>query len=330
MKQVALLLALLLPAGKGIEDQLLRHYDYEKSAPLNVKEVGVEERGGVKIYDITYSSPVGDRGAVVGPNGGIVSSYLVVPSGKGPFPAVIYGHWCMPGSDKKNRTEFLDEALVLARSGVISLLPDHVTVRPGFPTPPADPLAEEQFGVGIQQIINLQRGADLLFARKEVDRKRLAYVGHSCDAQTGAYLSGIDKRFKAFVLMAGNLSDEVDLKTKQFQDFRQQIGAERFDAFVAKYSWSDPAKYVSHAAPAYVFMQYATDEPFLNPDMASQYAEIVSEPKKLRIYKAPHALNAEATRDRVAFLAEQLSFHAPDAKAVAAIPALSQPPWPKQ
>lgn len=330
MKQVALLLALLLPAGKGIDDQLLRHYDYEKSAPLHVKEVGVEERGGVKIYDITYSSPVGNRGAVVGPNGGIVSAYLVVPSGKGPFPAVIYGHWCMPGSDKKNRTEFLDEALVLARSGVISLLPDHVTVRPGFPAPPSDPLAEEQFGVGIQQIINLQRGADLLFARKDVDQKRLAYVGHSCDAQTGGYLSGIDKRFKAFVLMAGNLSDEVDLKTKQFQDFRQQIGAERFDAFVAKYSWSDPGKYVSHAAPAYVFMQYATDEPFLNPDMANQYAAIVSEPKKLKIYKAPHALNAEATRDRVAFLAEQLSFRAPDAKAIAGIAALSQPPWPKQ
>jgi hypothetical protein len=67
----------------------------------------------------------------------------------------------------------------------------------------------------------------------------------------------------------------------------------------------------------------------MNGDMAKQYFEIVSEPKKLKIYQAPHALNAEATRDRIAFLAEQLSFKPPDAKVVAAIPTLAQPPWPK-
>ncbi len=333
MKRICFLFFLLsVPLfSQESRDQLLRHWDYDKTAPLNVKQTGVQDRDGAKVYDITYSAPLGDRGAAVGPNGGVVTAYLVVPRGKGPFPAVIYGHWCMPGSEKMNRTEFLDEALVLARSGVISLLPDHVIVRPGFPKPAKDqsPLNEEQFGLGVQQLINLRRGADLLLARKDVDASRLAYVGHSCDAQTGGYLSGIDKRFKAFVLMAGDLSDEVDLKTKTFQDFRQRIGAERFDAFVAQHSWTDTGKYVSHAAPAFVFLQYATDEPFLNGDMAKQYLEIVSEPKKLKIYDAPHALNAEATRDRIAFLAEQLSFKPPEAKAVAAIPALAQPPWPK-
>ena len=56
----------------------------------------------------------------------------------------------------------------------------------------------------------------------------------------------------------------------------------------------------------------------------------VSEPKQLKIYDAPHALNAEATRDRIAFLSEQLSFKLPNAKAVSAIPVLVQPPWPKE
>jgi hypothetical protein len=78
-----------------------------------------------------------------------------------------------------------------------------------------------------------------------------------------------------------------------------------------------------------MFLQYASNEPFLNGDVAKQYFEIVSEPKKLKIYEAPHALNPEATRDRMAFLAEQLSFKPPDANAVNAIPALIQPPWPK-
>jgi len=129
--------------------------------------------------------------------------------------------------------------------------------------------------------------------------------------------------------MAGDLSFEIDKKTKSFQEYRQKIGPGKFDAFAAKYFWMDGGKYVSHAAPAAMFLQYATDEPFLNGELAKQYFEIVSEPKKLKIYDAPHALNAEATRDRIAFLAEQLSFKPPDAKAVAAIPVLAQPPWPK-
>jgi dienelactone hydrolase len=309
-------------------DQLLHHWEYDTRAPLNLKQAGVQDRDGVKIHDISYSSPVGDRGAAVGPNGGTVTAYLVVPPGKGPFPAVIYGHWCMPGSEKKNRTEFLDEAIVLAHSGVLSLLPDHVLVHPGF-IEDNSPLNEKQIGIEVQQDVNLRRGADLLVARKDVDPKRLAYIGHSCDAAAGGFLSGIDKRFKAFVIMAGVLSDEVNMTTKEFQNYRQKVGPEKFDAFTARYAWMDAGKYVSRAAPAAVFLQYASQEPFLNGDLAKKYFEIVSEPKKLKIYEAPHALNSEATRDRIAFLAEQLSFHAPDAKAVNAIPALFQPPWPK-
>ena len=309
-------------------EQLLHHWDYDKSAPLNVKQSGIQHRGKATVYDISYASPVGDRGTAVGPNGGAVSTYLVVPAGKGPFPAVIYGHWCMPGSEKKNRTEFLDEAVVLARSGVLSLLPDHVIVHPGF-KPDETPLNETQIAVEVQQNVNLRRGADLLLARKDVDPERLAYVGHSCDATAGGFLSGIDKRFKAFVIMAGGLSDEVNKTTKAFQDYRQKVGAEKFDAFLAKFAWMDAGKYVSRAAPASMFLQFATDEPFLNGDMAKRYFEVVSEPKRLKIYQAQHALNSEATRDRVAFLAQQLSFKAPGAKSVSSIPELLQPPWPK-
>src|SRR5260370_12168085 len=204
MKSFLCAVFLLISAAVAQEDynQLLRHWDYNKSAPLDMKQAGVQERDGVAVYDISYSSPVGDRSPAVGPNGGVVTAYLVVPIGKGPFPSVIYGHWCMPGSEKKNRNEFLDEAIVLAHSGVLSLLPDHVTVHPGFVEANA-PLNEQQIAVEVQQDVNLRRGADLLIARKDVDPKRIAYVGHSCDATAGGSLSGIDKRFKAFVIMAG-------------------------------------------------------------------------------------------------------------------------------
>ncbi len=105
MKTFACVLLLFSWAfGQESYEQLLRHWDYDKSAPLNVKQAGASNREGVKVYDISYSAPVGDRGAFIGPNGGSVTASLVVPPGSGPFPSVIYGHWCMPGSEKMNRT----------------------------------------------------------------------------------------------------------------------------------------------------------------------------------------------------------------------------------
>ena len=42
-------------------DQVLHHWDYDKSAPLNIKQAGIEERDGVAFHDISFSSPVGGR-----------------------------------------------------------------------------------------------------------------------------------------------------------------------------------------------------------------------------------------------------------------------------
>jgi hypothetical protein len=57
-----------------------------------------------------------------------------------------------------------------------------------------------------------------------------------------------------------------------------------------------------------------------------EYYALVSEPKSLKFYDAPHALNAAARRDRIAFLAEQLQLRAPDPAAITGIPQLQQPP----
>jgi len=296
---------------------LLHHFDYDQKAPLGVQEVATERRGTVVIHDISYISP----------KGGSVPAYLVVPDGKGPFAAVIWGHWYMPGSEFMNRKEFLEEAVAVAPSGVVSLLPDGPIARPGQKEDNSW-LSDQQVTDRVQAIVDMRRGADLLLARSDVNPTRLAYVGHSYNAEVGAFLSGIDKRFKAFVLMAGPTSDEVTLKAKEIQDYRQKIGPEKFDAFIAQYSWLDAGKYVSHAAPAIVFLQYGSQERFLTPERDKEYASVVSEPKRFKLYDAPHALNAEARRDRVAFLIEQLQFKPVSPAVIAAIPDLVQPPEP--
>jgi len=295
--------------------ELIRHFDYDRQMPLGLKQISVQRREHASVYDITYESP----------KGGLVPAYLVVPKGRGPFAAVVWGHWYWDNSSMRNRRQFLDEAVVLAQAGVVSLLPDGPVARPGHVTN-KEPLNEQQVVDLVQAIVDTRRGVDLLLARRDVDPKRVAFVGHSYNAIVGAFLSGIDRRFKAFVLMAGPLSDQVDLKSQELQEYRQKVGPEKFDAFAAKYYWTDEGKYVAHAAPAFVFLQYASQEKFLNPDRAREYEKIVSEPKLFKIYDAPHALNAEARRDRIQFLIEQLKLRPLPAATIASIPNLYQPP----
>ena len=309
--------ALMLSAStsRAQDPELLRHFDYDQTTPLNIKRIGVAHREYADVYDITYDSL----------KGGVVPAYLVVPKGRGAFAAVIWGHWYWANSSMANRKEFLEEAVVLAQAGVVSLLTDGPLARPAY-VEVKDPFDERRPANFFQQVMDMRRGVDVLLARRDVDRKRIAYVGHSYNAGIGALLSGVDRRFKAFVLMAGTTSDEVGRATKEFQEYRQKVGAEKLDALTEKYSWLDQGKYVSHAAPAVVLLQFATEEKFLTPERARLYAGVVSEPKLFKLYEAPHALNAEARRDRIAFLTEQLKLTPLPAAAIAGIPNLYQPP----
>ena len=77
-------------------DEVRRMFDYDQSAPLDIKEAGVINRNGVRIHDITYASPKSGR----------ITAYLVVPAEKGRFAGVVFGHW-----GYGTRTEFLPEAM---------------------------------------------------------------------------------------------------------------------------------------------------------------------------------------------------------------------------
>src|SRR5947209_19296284 len=107
--------------SRAQDADLVRHFDYDQKAPLRIKQIGVQHRQHATVYDITYDSP----------KGGVVPAYLVVPKGRGPFAAVIWGHWYWANSSMANRKEFLEEAVVLTQAGVVSLLIDGPLARPG-------------------------------------------------------------------------------------------------------------------------------------------------------------------------------------------------------
>src|SRR5690348_1782676 len=86
-------------------DAVVHMFDYDQTASLDLQEKSVEDRAGVKVHDISFSSPMGGR----------VSAYLVTPAGKGPFAGIVFLH-----SGQWDRHEFLAEAELLARAGAVS------------------------------------------------------------------------------------------------------------------------------------------------------------------------------------------------------------------
>ena len=92
MKPLAYSLALFLIVGvaagqsdtKAVADfQAAAHwFDYDSKQSLDIHDKVIEEFNGGTLHNITYVSP----------EGGPVNAYLVVPAGKGPFAAILFGH----------------------------------------------------------------------------------------------------------------------------------------------------------------------------------------------------------------------------------------------
>jgi dienelactone hydrolase len=303
-------------AGAPRFEELVKQFDYDAKAPVDVREVGRERRRGATVIDMSYASPRGGR----------VPAYLVLPEGRGPFAAVLFGHWMMDGSPLKNRREFLEEAVVLAGAGAVSLLIDTPLVRPGFVAEKDDLRGAVQSAEAArQQVVDLRRGTDLLLARRDVDPKRVAYVGHSFDAHVGAILSAVEKRVGSFVLMAGAYADEeyvFDPENEAMKKFRERYGDAALRAYFRAYAWDDPVHFVGHNAPAAVFLQYGRRDKPITEKMARRDFNRFAAPTRAGFYDAGHELDAEARRERVEWLAERLALRRPDFDALARIPQL--------
>lgn len=312
---VVLLIVILWEPAQSQESylQAVKHFEYNADVPLDIKEISAQDRPGVKVHDITYASP----------KGGVVPAYLVVPSREGRFAAILWGHWMMPKSPTANRSEFLDEAVALASAGVVSLLIDAPPVRPGFKEDP-DPLSSQGSDIAAQEVIDLRRGLDLLVSRKDVDGKRIAYIGHSYGAQCGSILDAVDKRPAAFVFMGNPVSVRefiLSSDSPEAIEFRKSLPIDKIKQYLDANSWADPGTYVSHLGPAPALFEYATQDEFVPVAQAQHYFEMSSGPKEIRFYDATHALNFEARYDRYQFLRKRLGLEALASNTLEKIPA---------
>lgn len=260
-------------------------FDYDRAAPLNLRDVGHQNRGAALVRDIIFA-PVDKP----------VKAFLVSPAtGAGSYAAILYVHW-LGDPTTSNRTEFLEEAVELSRLGVVSLLVDTMWAEPKWY---GSRIPEEDYARSVRQVIELRRALDLLLAQPSIDLKRVAFVGHDFGAMYGMLASGSDRRAKTYVFMAG-VPHFIDWalfarQPKDLPSYRQQIAS------------LDPVNFVARLSPASVFFQFASKDPYVSAAQAAEFYAAALPRKQLVTYDAGHDLHtAEVAADRVGWLEREL------------------------
>jgi predicted esterase len=266
-------------------------FAYDRHRPVDIVRGEVEPREAAVVTDVTYQTLTGARRA----------AYLVTPAQPSPRPrpAILFVHWYEPPNPTSSRKEFLPDAIDLARDGVISLLVDTMWSDPDW-FQSRDP--ENDLGHSIEQVKELRRALDILIARPGVDRSRVFFVGHDFGAMYGALMAGVEAaRLKGFVFMAG---------TRSFSDWFL-LWPKRDDVVKAetirRLAPLDPTRHLATAGDLPMLFQFATRDRFVTKAAAEALVASAGGPTDVRWYDAEHALNAEATRDRLAWLRARLA-----------------------
>jgi dienelactone hydrolase len=265
---------------------LVSQFDYANTLPLQASESGVQEEQGVSIHDVSYAGVENER----------IQGYWVAPASDGPFPAVVYVHPA-PG----DRSAFLEEAVQLAQQGTASLLVEAPWAQLEA-WGQAMGIAERDRQNFIAAIKNLRRAVDYATSRPGVNSRRMALVGHSLGALCGGVLSGVEKRLKAFVLMAGapSFTDVASLNMPTL------LGPE-LEHYAEVMAPTDPVNFVGQAAPSALFFQFGKNDEAFSPDQFERFAQAGSQPKLVNWYDTGHFFpDAGARKDRLEWLQAQL------------------------
>jgi cephalosporin-C deacetylase-like acetyl esterase len=204
----------------------------------------------------------------------------------------------------------VDEAVVLARLGIVSFCLDASFRRPAAYEPEADPPQAD-----LQWIVDVRRAVDILQDRFGVIPEHIGYVGHSFGASFGGVIAGVEHRIKTYVLMAGAAQATEIMRTSKHPLIvraREKTPPEAWEAMLVAEAPYDACHYIGQAAPAALLFQFAFHDEYVPVQEATHYFELASEPKRIAWYEhCHHELSAQARIDRALFLCEQLDLTMP-------------------
>lgn len=244
------------------------------------------ERDGARILDIRVAD---------------ADAYLVEPIGGGRGPALLFLHWFDTEAPDGNRTQFLDEAIELARDeGFVSILPQGHFPWAGDPTDAISDVARIR-----SEVARHRAALDHLVARDDVDDTRVGFVGHDFGGMHGIVLVADDPRITAAVVIAA---------TPRWGDWFLpfwRIEGDRFD-YLRSLAEVDPISRVGDIAPRPILLQFAHSDFFIAAMAGMELHRAAGEPKEMRAYDADHGVrHPQARADRREFLVRALSATGP-------------------
>ena len=282
---VVILVASGAAAASPFPARLAGLYAYDRTRPLGAREAGTQARSGVTIHDLTFASPVRGR----------VPAYVVVPAGRGPFPAVLM----QPGSNG-DRDAVLEDLVTLARRGVVGMTITPPQIRPDGPLPHRCVAAKDN-ATFVQYVVEARRALDVLAVRPDVDPHRIAYSGFSLGSQVGAVLSAVDPRLTAVVLQSG-----VAHATAYAPIFCPTLTPARLAAYQKGTAIVDPIRYVPYAAPTPLLIQNGRHDSIGLANMRALRLA-ASRPKTAQWFPSDHGLTSRAFALRDDWLVARLA-----------------------
>lgn len=280
------------PSAAPRNDETSRLFTYDKNAQIPVTIDSTWSLDGITLRNAHFSA--------ASPKHGQVQFTLVRPAGNGPFAAVFFFHWL--GRPKGNREEFLDEAVALAAQGVVSLL-----IEGYFPwkeDPVSGSVDRQQI---VDQTLDARKGLEVLIREPGVDQNRIAYVGHDYGAMFGAIIAGLESRVKTYVFVAG-MGNFGDWSLKYWPP--TAVGGEQ--AYRVAVAPVDPIHFITRAAPAGLFFQFASRDIYISRETALAFSDAASGTKMVKWYDAEHDMSTpEVRKDRHAWLAQHLDLSTP-------------------
>lgn len=263
-------------------------HSYPKLEAADVRVIGKRVQDEIESQLLVIQTPFGYRR----------TAEIYTPHDDELHAGILYIHWYEPESRDSNRSQFVEEAKEMARSGATCLLVETMWSDPDFflKRTQADDLQNS-----IEEVVNTRRAVDLLLSQPSIDPSRFALVGHDFGGMYGVLAGGVDPRPTHYVVMAA---------TPRFPDwylYGPKMEGEPRDAFIRQFSALDPITHIPNLAPAPVFFQFGTDDPHVPRERAEQFFSAARQPKEMKWYESGHGLNADATSDRIRWLKEKLN-----------------------
>ena len=199
----------------------------------------------------------------------------------------------------------------MAHAGAVSLVLDAPFARTGEDRRPAllafdDPEAER--AMTAQAVVDARRAYDVLSARDDVDPDRLGFVGHSWGASLGVVLAAVDRRPASLVLITGRPAWSGFLRAADAEWVRRErdrLAAGEWERYLELMAPLDAMAEIGAVDASRLYLQYGRADDVVPPDVAQELVDAATGARS-DFYDAGHALDDEATADRVSWLVQRL------------------------